>query len=175
MNKGLIHLYLGDGKGKTTAAVGLAARAAGCGRRVVFAQFLKGSPTGEINSLESLGVRVIRSGKDMGFYYQMTNEEKDMFCAEQMRLFGEVQKAFSGDVPIDLLVLDEALDAMALGLLDEEKLRNFTKQRPENLEIIFTGRSAPDCLMENADYITEMKKLKHPYDRGVSAREAIEY
>ena len=174
MEKGLIHLYTGDGKGKTTAAAGLAVRAAGRGRRVVFAQFLKGRKTGEISSLEKLGVRVVRSEKDFGFIWNMNDEQKEAFGAEQARLFEEVQRA-AAETPIDLLVLDESLGAMMAGRLGADTLREFLSQKPENLEIVLTGREAPDWLMEIADYITNMTKEKHPYDRGVQARESIEY
>ena len=203
MNEGRIHLYLGDGKGKTTAATGLAARAVGCGRRVVFAQFLKGSRTGEVSSLEALGVKVVRSEIDFGFCWEMDGGQRETCHAEQERLFGEARRAVMDDVtdnageirenifgassdkppntcsraerPADLLVLDEALDVVDVGMLDEETLKGFVMDKPEGLELVLTGRTAPGWLMEEACYITEMKKIKHPYDLGVKARKGIEY
>ena len=172
--EGLIHLYIGDGKGKTTAAAGLAARAAGSGRRVVFAQFLKGSRTGETASLEALGVMVVRSGQDHGFCWDMDMDRREACRAEQSRIFAEAKEAAEA-APTALLALDEALDAMAEGLLDEEGLRGFLARKPEGLELALTGRDAPDWLKEMAGYITEMKKIKHPYDRGIPARESVEY
>ena len=80
-----------------------------------------------------------------------------------------------GDAELDLLVVDEALDVMVMGLLDNEKVRDVIERKPAGLELVLTGRSAPDWLCEKADYVTEMRKIKHPYDRGVKAREAIEY
>jgi len=168
-------MYYGNGKGKTTAAVGLAARAAGCGRRVVFAQFLKGRPTGELSSLKELGVKIIRSDKDLGFCWELTDEQRIVWNAEQTRLFGEIKEAVSGAAPVDLLVLDEALNVAAKELLRKEELLDFITQKPEGLEIVLTGRPAPEWLLEKADYITEMKCHRHPYDRGVMARESIEY
>lgn len=177
MSTGLIHLYMGSGKGKTTAAVGLAARAAGYGRRVLFAQFLKGSPSGEVSSLEALGVCVLRSEISKGFFKFMAAEEQETFRAEQKRLFNEVRRLVSEDVPqpAGLLVMDEALDALALGLLDDGELQDFISRKPDALELVFTGREAPSWLEERADYITDMRKVKHPYDRGIGAREAVEY
>jgi len=175
MKTGLIHLYIGEGKGKTTAAAGLAARAAGRGKRVVFGQLLKGRKTGEVASLEALGVTVIRSEKEQGFVWEMSEERKEAYKADQVRLFNEIAEIALGDAELDLLVLDEALAAEELGFLDKEIFRDVLERRPDTLEIVCTGRVAPDWLLEKADYVTEMKKIKHPYDRGVKAREAIEY
>ena len=182
MEKGLIHLYLGDGKGKTTAAIGLAIRAAGRKRKVVFAQFLKGRKTGEIAPLKGLGVHVIRSEKNKGFFCNMNEDEKAAFRGEQTRILDEVKEAVfgvrktaDGANQVDLVVLDEAVDTLALKVVDDEALRDFVMQKPEGMELVITGRSAPDWLMEKADYITEMKKVKHPYDRGIVGREGIEY
>ena len=175
MNTGLIHLYIGDGKGKTTAAAGLAARAAGNGKCVVFGQFLKGRRTGEVVSLERLGVRVIRSATDPGFSWNMNEQQKEGFKAEQGRLFADMMEALGDEKGIDLLVMDEALDALAMGLLEEGTFRDAIVNKADGLEIVCTGRTAPDWLIEKADYVTEMKKLKHPFDRGIKARAAIEY
>ena len=175
MDTGLIHLYIGDGKGKTTAAVGLAARAAGSGMKVVFGQVLKGRATGEVDSLKALGVNVIRSDKKTGFVWQMNDEQKEECKAEQLRLLGEIRNAVANDPDTGLLVIDEVLDVISLGLVDEQQVRDIIDTKPEGLEIVLTGRSAPEWLTEKADYVTEMKKIKHPYDRGVIARKAIEY
>jgi len=175
MNTGLIHLYIGEGKGKTTAAIGLAARAAGSGMRVVFGQLLKGRKSGEVASLEALGVRVIRTDKEQGFIWEMDEEEKEACRAEQVRLFNEIWGIIFNEKDVDLLVVDEALDVLAEGLLGEEMIRDVLEKKPAGLEIVCTGREAPDWMFEIADYVTEMKKLKHPYDCGIEAREAIEY
>jgi len=176
MNTGLIHLYIGEGKGKTTAAVGLAARAAGSGKKVVFGQLLKGQLTGEVASLEALGVKVIRTDKDQGFVWQMNEEQLEECRKEQVRLFKEIwDNTIFSEPGIDLLVADESLDVLFLGLLEEQMIRDVLEKKPEGLEIVCTGRQAPEWMFELADYVTEMKKIKHPYDRGVGAREAIEY
>jgi len=175
MKTGLIHLYIGDGKGKTTAAVGLAARAAGSGMKVVFGQVLKGSTTGEVASLEALGVKVIRSDKKMGFVWQMNEEQKEECRAEQQRLFDEIHNTVVSEPDTGLVVVDEALDVIALGLVDEQLVREVIETKREGLEVVFTGHTAPEWLIEKADYVTEMKKIKHPYDNGVTARAAIEY
>jgi len=175
MSTGLIHLYIGDGKGKTTAAVGLAARAAGSGMKVVFGQVLKGRATGEVDSLRALGVKVIRSDKKMGFVWQMDDEQKEECKAEQQRLLEEINNTVASDPDTGLLVIDEVLDVISLGLVGEQQVRDIIETKPEGLEVVFTGRSAPEWLIEKADYVTEMKKIKHPFDRGVMARKAIEY
>ena len=175
MKTGLIHLYIGEGKGKTTAAVGLAARAAGSGKKVLFGQLLKGRSTGEVASLEKLGVKVIRSDKDQGFIWEMNEEQREECRIEQVRLFNEIWGTIFDEPDVDLLVVDEALDVLFLGLLEEQMIRDVLENKPDGLEIVCTGRQAPDWMFELSDYVTEMKKIKHPFDRGVEAREAIEY
>ena len=182
----MIHIYFGEGKGKTTAAVGLAVRAAGRGRRVIFAQFLKGRETGEIAPLEKLGVKIIRSGKEKDcFSWEMTEEQKAAYRIVQAELLGKVKEAVCGGEQridqnadqADLLVLDEVLNAISEehDLLDVEALKSFLETKPKTLEIVLTGRPAPQWLTAKADYVTEMKKHKHPYDSGTGAREAIEF
>jgi len=170
---GLVHIYTGDGKGKTTAAVGLAARAAGRGIPVVFVQFMKNRPTGEIESLAKLpGVAILRGKAGDGFSFTMTEEERQKSREiHNENLRRAVGLARAGDC---LLVLDEVTSALKYGLLAEEMLRELLDQRPRGVEIVLTGREPPDWLLEAADYITEMKKIRHPYDRGVAARAGIE-
>jgi cob(I)alamin adenosyltransferase len=172
--QGLIHCYLGRGKGKTTAAIGLAVRSAGRGRQVVLAQFLKSSATGELKSLAKLDVTVLRSTKRMGFVHSMTAEELEECRAEQHAILSSVSNA-ERLADTDLLILDEVLDVLALKLIDEADLRSLIEGRPSALELVLTGREAPDWLLEQASYVTEMRKLKHPYDEGISARSGIEY
>jgi cob(I)alamin adenosyltransferase len=173
----MIQVYFGEGKGKTTAAAGLAVRAAGHGRNVVFAQFLKSRETGEIAPLEKLGVRILRSGKEDCFSWEMTEEQKRACRARQDELFQMAKETVCGEDRIDLLVLDEALNAISKDhdLLDEKALIDFLDTKPETLEIVLTGRPLPEWLAAKADYITEMKKHKHPYNIGTGSREAIEY
>jgi cob(I)alamin adenosyltransferase len=167
----MIHIYTGDGKGKTTAAVGLAVRAAGSGMTVVFAQFIKSMPSGELNSLEKLGVIIIRSEMRLGFTFMMDEAKKAVCRNEQRRILVAVNalKDRAG-----LIVLDEALDALSAGVLDENSLRSFIKSLPADCELALTGRPVPEWLAEAADYYSLVKKVKHPFDRGINARDGIE-
>jgi len=175
MAEGLVHVYYGNGKGKTTAALGLCVRACGCGKKAVIVQFLKSSPTGEVQSLACLDNVTLLRGKGAGlFVSQMTEEQK----AETRRIHGEnlqkaVEMARRGDC--DLLVLDEAMDALQLGVLEEGLVRDLLDNKPRELEVVITGHKPIDWVLEKADYITEMVKIRHPYDRGVPARRGIEF
>ena len=175
-DKGLTHLYYGDGKGKTTAAIGLALRAAGCGRSVVVVFFLKDWNCGEFNSLEIIPKVTVFRGKSSGsvFVCDMSDEEK----AETKAIQDEnLRKALELQVngQCDLLVLDEAIDAYQLGVLDAVLFEGLLKDKPESMELVITGHRPNAELLEHADYVTEMIKRKHPYDRGVSARRGIEF
>ncbi|MDR1985532.1 MAG: cob(I)yrinic acid a,c-diamide adenosyltransferase [Treponema sp.] len=178
---GLIHLYIGDGKGKTTAAVGLSVRAVGRDKQVLFAQFLKSSFTGELRALEKLGVEVIRSTLALGFTHQMNEETKARCRGEQGLILDRIRETLYGETRgggiknPDLVVLDEALDAVNTGMLDEGALQSFVETRPLALELVLTGRNPPAWLLDAADYVSEIKKVKHPYDRGIPARVGIEH
>lgn len=167
---GLVHLYWGEGKGKTTAAMGLALRSLGAGRRVVIVQFLKGRQTGEISLLEELGARVFRGKAGLKFSFQMSEEEK----AETKALQTEnLRRALECDA--DLLVLDEACAAWQTELVDRELLRQAALDRPQGREVVLTGRNPPEWMREAADYSTEMKCHRHPFEQGVPAREGVEF
>ncbi|MDR3333403.1 MAG: cob(I)yrinic acid a,c-diamide adenosyltransferase [Treponema sp.] len=170
---GLIHLYIGNGKGKTTASVGLSVRAAGRDKRVVFAQFLKSGFTGELRSLETLGIVVIRSEIPLGFTHLMDEAAKAACANEQGKVWNRVMEAIQAE-PVDLLVLDEVLDALTTKMLDEQVFRSFVENKPAELELVLTGRGPAEWLVEKADYISEVKKVKHPFDRGMPARVGIE-
>ncbi|MBQ4050085.1 MAG: cob(I)yrinic acid a,c-diamide adenosyltransferase [Oscillospiraceae bacterium] len=172
--KALTHLYYGDGKGKTTASIGLAVRASGQGMRVIFAQFFKTMPTGETSMLEKLGISVLRAELPKGFTWSMTEEELGLLRKEHDAL---LKKAFSCMIPGErtLLVLDEAIDAFAHGYLDKTAALALITGRPEEAELVLTGHSAPEELIALADYITEMKSYRHPYEQGISARRGIEF
>lgn len=170
----MIHLYHGDGKGKTTAALGLTIRALGSGFRVVFVQFLKNQATGELAVLDGLqGVTVLRGKEGSGFSFSMTDEEKEktkLLHTENLK--AAIELAASGKC--DMLVLDEAVGAYARDLIDKELLEEFVRNKPENLELVLTGRNPAAWMTELADYVSEIKKIKHPYDRGIPARAGIE-
>ena len=162
MEKGLIHIYCGDGKGKTTAAVGLCVRACGCGKKVLLAQFLKDDSSGELVSLGLLpGFSRIPAPKRVKFTFQMNEEERRESAAEAGAC--------------DLLVLDECFGALSTGMLNMEALLDFVEHKPPKLELILTGRNPPEEFMALADYVSEVRKVKHPYDVGTPARRGIEY
>lgn len=175
MSNGLVHVYYGYGKGKTTAAMGLAVRAAGCGSQVLIVQFLKGRPSGEVGILQSIsGITLLRSKEAKKFSWEMTNDEKRQ--AKQLDdelLRTAFQAAKQGEC--DLLVLDEALGACNAGLLDAGALLGFLREKPVELEVVLTGRDPTKKMLELADYATEMRKEKHPYDKGVGARKGVEF
>lgn len=171
---GLIHLYSGDGKGKTTAALGLSMRAAGAGKRVLFAQFMKDGTSSEIAAIsanDNITVRVCET--PYGFVSQMDSKHR----ASAERDFTELLRSviFEAGKGFDLLVLDEAIPACNCGLIPMELVLNFLRNKPAELEVVLTGRNPPAELVELADYVTEMKKLKHPYDKGTGARRGIEF
>lgn len=171
--KALNHVYYGLGKGKTTAALGLILRAAGCGVPCVLAQFLKDTVCGELDALERLGIPVFR-GKAPGamFTKDMTSEQLEETRAIHNRnLAAAIEMSQSGG----LLVLDELLDAVALELVDESAVRELLENKPVELELVITGHSEIPWIFEHADYITEMVKRRHPYDSGISGRRGIEF
>lgn len=170
MDRGLIHLYWGEGKGKTTAAIGLALRALGRGKRVRVVQFLKDGTSGELEPLRRLGAAVF-SGKFCGkFVVHMTPEER----AETTRQNTQHLRA-ALERPCDLLVLDEACAAWQLDMVDRELLRSAVLDRPQGCEVILTGREPAPWMAEAAHYSTEMCCRKHPYRDGIPAREGVEF
>jgi cob(I)alamin adenosyltransferase len=174
--RGLFHIYTGTGKGKTTAALGLALRAYGQGKRILYCQFLKSGDSGEHEALNLLNERltVVHSKPVKGFLAKMLQEEQEEVQLEQRKLFEKVVfQAASGEY--DLVILDEAIPALNEGILSQEQVGAFIKERPENVELVFTGRGAPAELIELADYVSEIVKIKHPYDQGVPMRKGIEY
>jgi cob(I)alamin adenosyltransferase len=170
--KGLVHIYCGEGKGKTTAAVGLAVRAAGNGLKVLIVQFLKNGKTGELASFEKLeNITVIRGKGSSKFVWNMNEEEKEAALLMHTQNLQMVMEASSN---YDLMILDEAIGACSCGLLEKELLCSFLDKRPEGLEVVLTGRYPAQELLDRADYISEIKKIRHPYDKGVMARKGIE-
>ena len=170
---GLIHLYCGDGKGKSTAAAGLSLRAAGAGKRVLFLQFFKDGSSSEITLLKQIpGVEVLVCPRHFGRFRNMSEEQK----AEAREAYGALfDEACRKAQDADLLVLDEAVSACGHGVIPEEKLLTFLRDKPEELEVVLTGRDPSEGLYAAADYITRMEKLRHPYDVGIPARLGIEF
>lgn len=167
---GLLHLYYGDGKGKTTAAMGLALRAMGSGKRVVILQFLKGGKSGEVPLLEQLGAKVYRGKAGQKFVFQMNEAEK-----EATRQLQNVNLTAAMADPADLLILDEAGSAWELDMVDKALLQKAVLERPAEQECVLTAHAAPQWMLDAADYVTEMKCCRHPYQKGIAARKGIEY
>ena len=162
MGTGRIHMYYGDGKGKTTAAVGQAVRAAGYGLQVLFFQFLEAVP----------GITCLPGRDQVKFVSRMNGDEKAELRHYNNKALDEIVKFCTN---FDVLVLDEALCAIHLNVLSEEKIRSFLEHKPRGLEVILTGHEVSQDMLDLADYATMMMKVKHPYDRKVMAREGIEF
>ena len=173
--QGLIHLYTGDGKGKTTAAMGLAVRAAGAGMKVVFAQFMKGSDTSELKSLSTIdGITIIRSSEDLGWFNSEDSAQTKKYTDVHNNLLGEIETLVMNG-QCDMLVLDEVTYPFNYEIFDKDRFINLLADSPETMEIVMTGRNADQFLCDCADYITEMKKIRHPYDLGINGRLGIEF
>ena len=170
LQQGLLEIYCGDGKGKTTAALGLALRAAGCGLRVHIVQFLKGTETGELASLAQIPqISLVRCDKNWGFTFSMTEQDKKEItvCHNQM-LQEAISMAKSGE--IDVLIFDEFQAAYAHGLLDKEAAKDFILKKPATLELVLTGRNPDPVFLEAADYVSEIHGVRHPYQKQIPAR-----
>lgn len=165
----MIHLYWGNGKGKTTAAMGLALRALGHNRKVVIVQFLKDGSSGEIAPLRRLGAAVYAC-PNAKFTWLMDDAER-----VQARANATAALSKAMEQPWDILILDEACAAYENDLVDQALLRNIVTSADAGSEVVLTGRTPADWMLEAADYSTEMRACEHPYTKGVQAREGIEY
>lgn len=175
MEKGLIHIYSGDGVGKTTAATGLAVRAAGNGKKVVFAQFMKGSPSGEISVLKRVkNITVFRNDIDFGFSNHFTEEIKKEITGKHNQTLAEIFELLENE-QIDLLILDEINSAYALNLIDKDRVDALVFRKPQKLELVLTGRNPREEFVKAADYVSDIKCVKHPFYKGIPARKGIEY
>lgn len=172
--KGLIHIYEGDGKGKTTCAVGLAVRCAGNNQKVLFTQFLKDGTSKELNILKEIKqIEVFSATKNFGFTFQMTKEQKEQAAAYYQSYFKNIIKKI-GELNYDMLVMDEFMAAYQAEFVDHTIALEFLKNKPEQLEVVLTGRNPSEELIQLADYHSKIKKIKHPYDLGIPARDGIE-
>lgn len=170
---GRIHIYCGDGKGKTTAATGLAVRAAGAGKQVVFTQFFKDGSSSEIKILSNVeNIRLMHCKTVRGFWSRMDASQRKQASEDYTKLFADIMETAK---EADLLVLDEIISACNHGTVPESMVTGFLRTKPENLEVVLTGRNPSKALVLLADYVTEMRKVKHPFDQGVTARKGIEF
>ncbi len=174
---GLVHIYTGEGKGKTTASVGLAVRAAGSGKRVLFVQFFKPEDdfSGEKDVFENFieRIEVMRDSVRHPFFTgSSTDHEK---VGQSVReLFGAAMARMKEG--FDMVVLDEVISAVGAGYIESSELLDFVeKASHDGVEVVLTGRDAPMELVKAADYVTEMLKIKHPFDEGVKARKGVEF
>ncbi len=172
---GLIHLYCGEGKGKTTAALGLIVRASGAGYDVVIVQYFKSWDTSELKTLENFpNVTVIRGDLPRAFTWELNDLAQHEIVGIHNRMFRKAVEAVKPDRPT-LLVLDEIIGATSYAYIDSEMVLDYLQKKPYNVEVIMTGRNPLPEFIEIADYVSDINKIKHPYDRGILARKGIEY
>lgn len=174
--KGYIHIYAGDGKGKTTAATGLTVRAAAREWNVLFVQFIKSGKSAELRILRELPTVEVISGQKVGkFTFMMTDEERKIAVDEMSgRLEEAIKRAMSGE--LDMLVLDETLGAISSGMIPEERVLYLMRNKPEHMELVLTGRGPSEALIAEADYYSEIVMRKHPYEtEGLDARPGVEF
>lgn len=170
----MIHLYTGDGKGKTTAAVGLSIRALGQGFHVLFVQFLKGGETGEIGPLADLGAEIVRPPESHGFWQTLSDREKTAVRCEHDEILRDVLAHCRSECPPGLLVLDEFTYIYNNGMADRRLCDELLTLLNGRIETVITGRD-PGPLTERADYLSEIKAVRHPFTTGTPARKGIEF
>lgn len=164
----ILHIYHGNGKGKTTAATGLAIRAAGAELKVIFIQFLKNGASSEINILKQINnIEYFCCDECRKFTFQMSDKEKALVTSGNNEL---IEKAFSSDA--DVIILDEFLDAYNLNMIDSDSEKYILNS---DREIILTGRNPAEIFLDHADYISEIISVRHPYEKGIKARKGIEF
>ncbi len=175
MKKGYVQVYTGDGKGKTTAALGLGLRASGGGFKVIMFQFLKGAHSGELDSVPALGGKfeIVRLGETHKFFGSLSEKEKEEL---KLRLVCELEKVKEvlENKTCDILILDEIMAVIHGRLMTVEQVCALIDARPAGMEMVLTGRSVPQAVIDKADLVTEMRCIKHYMDQGVPARKGIE-
>lgn len=172
MKKGLIHVYTGSGKGKTTAALGLGLRATGVGFKVHMVQFMKGRRYSEIDAIEHLPLfSVSQHGRDE-FVNKENPEQIDIDMAQEGFAYA---KQIMNNNKYDMIILDEINVAVDFRLIALDDVLRLLKEKPEPLELVLTGRYADQKFIQNADLVTEMLEIKHPYQRGIESRKGIDF
>lgn len=172
---GLIHIYYGDGKGKTSMAIGQSIRSAGAGAKVLFVRFLKNNSSSELNILKQIpSIEINEIEKDFGFFFNMNEIQKKEAVSYYTHMFLQTIEKIKTN-SYDLLVLDEINVATNLSLINEKLVSDFLTEKPENLEVILTGRDPSETLIDLSDYASKICKIKHPFDQGIQARQGIEF
>jgi cob(I)alamin adenosyltransferase len=173
LEKGYIQIYTGNGKGKTTAALGQALRAAGRGLKTFIVQFMKNSTYGEVKIIEQMRnwITLEHYGNDSFVFSNLTAGEKDICMAQQA--FHRARNAMSSG-KYDIVIMDEVCVAIFFALLKTQDVLSLLEEKPEPVELIFTGRYCPQELIERADLVTEMQEIKHYFQKGVTSRKGIE-
>lgn len=176
LEKGYTQIYTGNGKGKTTAAMGLGFRACGDGMTVHVVQFLKSFKTGELTSAKALGenFKIYRFETPKGFTWQLSNEEKKLLQEEIKKEYDFAMEELLNRA-CDVLILDEIMGALNAGFIKEDEILKLMDTKPSDMELVLTGRNVPEKVLEKADLVTEMKEIKHYYKQGVNARKGIEF
>ncbi len=173
LKAGYVQVYTGNGKGKTTAAIGQAVRAAGAGLKTYIIQFMKEYPYSELNSLKYLSEWITieqKGGDDFVYKRELPSEEEKTRAQEALQKAAE----FMARGTMDLIILDEVLVTVYFKLLTEEEIIGVIRKKPEHVELILTGRYCPEGIIKMADLVTEMKEIKHYYTNGVISRKGIE-
>ena len=169
LKEGYVQVYTGNGKGKTTAAMGLAFRAAGDGMEVKVVQFLKSWKTGELESAKRFdNLEILRFEKVKGFTWELNEEELAQLKSE-VRVGFDFVKGLVENRGCDILILDEVMASISGGFIGEDEIVELIEKKPKDMELILTGRNVPEKIMEKADLITEMREIKHYYKKGVPA------
>ncbi|MGL5615523.1 MAG: cob(I)yrinic acid a,c-diamide adenosyltransferase [Sarcina sp.] len=175
LTKGYIQIYTGDGKGKTTAAMGLSIRAAGNGMKVCIVQFLKAWKTGELNSLKKIdNIDLFRFQTIKKFTWELNDEEREQLKKEIKKTYDFIIEVFSKN-SYDLVIVDEIMGTLGAGLLTEKEVLDLMDKKPEQMELVMTGRNPTEAIINKADLVTEMKAIKHYYEQGVESRKGIEF
>ncbi|MDO5100429.1 MAG: cob(I)yrinic acid a,c-diamide adenosyltransferase [Eubacteriales bacterium] len=168
----MLQIYYGDGKGKTTALIGQCVRAAGAGLSVLFVQFLKDNRSSERLLLESLpGITVLPGRERVKFTFRMNDSEREEARAFYGEQFERIKEMAAG---YQLIALDELLDAVHTGMLERGSVLSWLREQKDRRELVVTGHQTDEALFAEADYITIMKKERHPYDKGIGSRLGIE-
>jgi len=172
MQRGLVQLYTGNGKGKTTAALGLALRAFGAGLKVYLGQFIKKGSFSEIKALRRFRPNIVVRQYGRGRFIRGKPDPADIRCAQKG--LNDLSRAMIGG-KYDLVIADEIICAVNAGLISAKDVLHLIDRKPASVELVLTGRNAPNQIIKHSDLVTEMRKIRHPFDKGISSRKGIEF